>query len=57
MDFYLSYAKELIDRGVDSIVIKDMAGLLTPRVSYELVKELKRGLIYLLIFIHMLLQV
>jgi len=42
MDFYLSYAKELIDRGVDSIVIKDMAGLLTPRVSYELVKELKK---------------
>ncbi|KLO22959.1 oxaloacetate decarboxylase [Marinitoga sp. 1197] len=42
LEFYLSFAKELIDKGVDSIVIKDMAGLLTPKMSYQLISELKK---------------
>ncbi|MBM7558730.1 pyruvate carboxylase subunit B [Marinitoga litoralis] len=42
LEFYLKFAKELIEKGVDSIVIKDMAGLLTPKMSYQLVSELKK---------------
>lgn len=41
LEFYTSYAKELVKRGVDSICIKDMAGLITPKQAYELIKELK----------------
>ncbi len=35
-------ADELVELGSDSICIKDMAGLLTPRVAYDLVKSIKR---------------
>lgn len=38
---FVEYAKELVKMGCDSIVIKDMAGLLTPFVAYDLVKALK----------------
>ncbi len=38
---FVSYAKELVKMGCDSIAIKDMAGLLTPFAAYELVKALK----------------
>jgi pyruvate carboxylase subunit B len=34
-------ARTLADMGVDSIAIKDMAGLLTPYVAYDLVKAIK----------------
>lgn len=40
---YVRIAKDLVDLGVDSICIKDMAGLLTPYTAYELVKELKKA--------------
>jgi oxaloacetate decarboxylase alpha subunit/pyruvate carboxylase subunit B len=36
------FAEELVGLGVDSICIKDMAGLLTPRVAYDLVRAIKR---------------
>lgn len=39
--YFVEMAKELADMGVDSIAIKDMAGLLTPYVAYELVKGIK----------------
>lgn len=39
---YVEMAKELVDLGADSICIKDMAGLLSPYVAYELVSRLKR---------------
>ena len=39
--YFVSMAKELEEIGADSIGIKDMAGLLTPTVAGELVKELK----------------
>ncbi len=39
--YFVELAKELADLGVDSIAIKDMAGLLTPYVAYELVKGIK----------------
>ena len=38
---FVEYAKELVKMGCDSIVIKDMAGLLTPFVAYDLIKALK----------------
>lgn len=38
---FVQVAKELAERGADSICIKDMAGLLAPYVTYELVKRLK----------------
>ncbi|RTZ59882.1 MAG: oxaloacetate decarboxylase subunit alpha [Gammaproteobacteria bacterium] len=41
IDKYIEIAKELADLGVDIISIKDMAGLLSPYVAYELVKRLK----------------
>lgn len=40
-EYFAKYAKVLEDEGADSICVKDMAGLLTPTVIYELVKVLK----------------
>ncbi len=40
--YFVDMAKQLTEMGVDSIAIKDMAGLLTPYTSYELVKALKQ---------------
>jgi pyruvate carboxylase subunit B len=37
-----AFADELADLGVDSICIKDMAGLLTPRVAYDLVRAIRQ---------------
>jgi oxaloacetate decarboxylase alpha subunit len=37
----VNIAKQLVELGVDSICIKDMAGLLTPYAAYDLVKRLK----------------
>ncbi len=39
--YYVNYAKKLEEAGADSICIKDMAGLLVPYVTYDLVKEIK----------------
>ena len=38
---FVDYAKELVAMGGDSIVIKDMAGLITPFDAYDLVSALK----------------
>ncbi|MBR6407083.1 MAG: oxaloacetate decarboxylase subunit alpha [Clostridia bacterium] len=43
VDYYAKYAKRLENAGADSICIKDMAGLLTPYGTYELVKALKNA--------------
>ena len=40
-EYFVEYAKQLENTGADSICIKDMAGLLTPYPTYELVKMLK----------------
>jgi oxaloacetate decarboxylase (Na+ extruding) subunit alpha len=42
MEYNIELAKKLADMGVNSIAIKDMAGLLTPYDAYELVSELKK---------------
>jgi len=39
--YYVEIARQLVDMGIDIISIKDQAGLLSPKVSYELVKALK----------------
>lgn len=41
MDYYLNKVRELIDFGVDSICIKDMAGLIAPYDIYNMVREIK----------------
>ena len=41
LDYYCNYAKQLEEAGAASICIKDMAGLLTPYGTYDLVKALK----------------
>jgi oxaloacetate decarboxylase alpha subunit len=40
---YIKMAKELAELGADSICIKDMAGLISPYVAYDLVSELKKA--------------
>lgn len=42
IEYYLNKAKELMDFGVDSICLKDMAGLVAPYDIYNLVVELKK---------------
>jgi oxaloacetate decarboxylase alpha subunit len=41
LDYWVNMGKSLEDMGCHSIAIKDMAGLLTPYVAYELVTRLK----------------
>ncbi|OQB15907.1 MAG: Methylmalonyl-CoA carboxyltransferase 5S subunit [Firmicutes bacterium ADurb.Bin193] len=41
---FIDLAKRLEDMGADSICIKDMAGLLTPYVAYDLVKGMKENI-------------
>ena len=41
MQMWVDLAKKIEDLGADSIAIKDMAGILTPYVAYELVSKLK----------------
>lgn len=39
---FVNLAKEMAEMGADSICIKDMAGLLDPYNTYELIRELKK---------------
>lgn len=39
--YYIDYAKRIKETGADSICIKDMAALLTPYETYDLVKAIK----------------
>ncbi|HFD5661089.1 TPA: oxaloacetate decarboxylase subunit alpha [Streptococcus pyogenes] len=41
LNYYLSLVKELVEMGADSICIKDMAGILTPKAAKELVSGIK----------------
>ena len=43
MDYYVDYAKRIEEAGADSICIKDMAALLTPYETYDLVKAIKQA--------------
>jgi len=41
VDYFVALAEKMEEMGADSICIKDMAGILTPYLAYELVKKLK----------------
>ncbi|MCG8400184.1 MAG: pyruvate carboxylase subunit B [Firmicutes bacterium] len=41
-DFYMGMAKELMALGVDSICLKDMAGILAPQPAYDIIKGWKQ---------------
>ncbi len=41
IEYYLARAREQQEMGVDSLCIKDMAGIISPGTAYELVKALK----------------
>jgi oxaloacetate decarboxylase alpha subunit len=41
VEYYVEIARQLVDMGIDIISIKDQAGILSPKMSYELVKALK----------------
>ena len=41
IDYWVDLAKRMEDLGVDSIAIKDMAGILKPYVAFELISKLK----------------
>lgn len=41
VEYYVEIARQLVNMGIDIISIKDQAGLLSPKVSYELVKALR----------------
>ncbi|MGM0620266.1 MAG: pyruvate carboxylase subunit B [Bacteroidota bacterium] len=42
MEYYINKVKELIEFGVDSICIKDMAGLIAPYDIYNMIREIKQ---------------
>ena len=44
IEYFTDLAKKVQDMGADSLAIKDMAGILTPPVSRELVKSLKKAI-------------
>lgn len=44
IDYFVKLAKQLENEGADSICIKDMAGLLTPYMAYDLVKAMKESI-------------
>ena len=44
IEMWVELAKEVADMGADSIVIKDMAGILKPYVAFDLVSRLKKEL-------------
>ncbi len=43
IEYFVELAKKMEDMGCDSLCIKDMAGLLTPFVTYNLVKKIKEN--------------
>lgn len=51
-ELYVKLAKEQADMGIDSLAIKDMAGILTPGAARELVAALKKALPEMPIQIH-----
>lgn len=41
-DSYVDFTKQLLEIGIDSLCIKDMAGILSPYEAFDLVKHLKQ---------------
>ncbi|MDD6877963.1 MAG: pyruvate carboxylase subunit B [Clostridiaceae bacterium] len=43
LEKYVATAKELVNMGADSICIKDMAGIMSPKEAYDLVSAIKKA--------------
>ncbi|MGX7031484.1 oxaloacetate decarboxylase subunit alpha [Vagococcus zengguangii] len=43
INYYVDLVNELVDMGTDSICIKDMAGVLTPKDAFDLVSAIKQN--------------
>ncbi|GJL77049.1 MAG: oxaloacetate decarboxylase [Nitrospinaceae bacterium] len=43
LELYIKMAKQLEDMGSDILCIKDMAGLLAPKVTFDLISEIKKN--------------
>jgi pyruvate carboxylase subunit B len=41
INFFVQYAKDLVEMGADTLCIKDMSGIITPYDAYELVRAIK----------------
>lgn len=52
LDYYMDLAEQLVDHGIHSLGIKDMAGLLKPRAATQLVGALRARYPELVIHVH-----
>lgn len=52
LDYYMDLADQLVDHGIHSLGIKDMAGLLKPRAATQLVGALRAKYPDLVIHVH-----
>jgi pyruvate carboxylase len=52
LDYYMDLADQLVDHGIHSLGIKDMAGLMKPRAATELVGALRARYPDLVIHLH-----
>eukprot|EP00879_Flechtneria_rotunda_P008891 GHRR01009311.1.p1 GENE.GHRR01009311.1~~GHRR01009311.1.p1 ORF type:complete len:945 (+),score=298.10 GHRR01009311.1:108-2942(+) len=52
LDYYMDLAEQLVDHGIHSLGIKDMAGLLKPRAATQLVGALRARFPDLVIHVH-----
>ncbi|MDU8925098.1 sodium-extruding oxaloacetate decarboxylase subunit alpha [Pasteurellaceae bacterium LIM206] len=52
LETWLEVTEQLLDIGIDSLVIKDMSGILTPMAAYELVGEIKKRYAELELHLH-----
>ena len=43
LDYYVDYARQLVDLGTHGLAVKDMAGLLTPKASTMLIGALREA--------------
>ncbi len=41
LDYYVKFAKRIEEMGADSIVLKDMAGMVSPNDAYDIIKAVK----------------
>lgn len=51
LETWLEITEQLLEIGVDSVVIKDMSGILTPVEAYKLVSEIKNATMFNSIYI------
>ncbi|CAL8463302.1 g2836 [Coccomyxa elongata] len=52
LEYYLKLAEQLVDHGIHTLAIKDMAGLLKPRAATQLVTALRESFPDLVIHVH-----